>query len=473
MRRLGIAIVVQNIDSTGGMERQALQLAKRLVARGARVWILSTIHTSGLVPKRPAGVRWVERHGRLTIYRVPMSVDWMLEWCNSLYELAIASVLGVRTPALDVIYAIQWMTARHALLVARFLDCPLFVKFAGGGVYGDFSVIGRNPERETILAELATAERLVCISPQIASEASTAGLPREHLLRIPNGVDLTRFENVRPAPLPGPEGSEHVLFVGALRAEKRLPDLVRTVAEVARIRPLAQLVIAGAGVEEPAIRAVVSELGLEERVHFLGNRKDVPELLAAAHVFVLPSVSEGLSNALLEALASGTPIVATDIEGTRAVVEHEKEALLVPLGDSDALGRAIVRLLEDHELAARLSRAGRQRVREYGLDEVARTYERAIRGVARPLPNPLRIVMAVTFKLACSLVWVEPEDMFRVRFVRGLAWRVASIFVNAARIRTRESITRAVVSMKRTLGIDGEILTWSRDRGSSQARSKT
>src|SRR5579871_2714435 len=176
MRRLGIAIVIQNIDTTGGMERQALMLARRLVRSGARVWIFSTVQVPGSVPLLPGGVRTVERHGRLTIYRVPMCSGWWWKSCMALYEVVMAAVLSARARSLTAIYAVQWATAVSASRVARFLDCPSFVKFAGGGEYGDFSQIERSAERHEALAELAQVDRLVCISPQIAVEARTAGL---------------------------------------------------------------------------------------------------------------------------------------------------------------------------------------------------------------------------------------------------------------------------------------------------------
>jgi glycosyltransferase involved in cell wall biosynthesis len=441
-RRLGIAIVVQNIDSTGGMERQALQLAERWVRRGARVWILSTIHVTGMLPRFPGGLRPKERRGRLTIYRVPMSSSWMWEWCLSLYELVIAWVLLPRATALDAIYAVYWTSAVQAAPAAHVLGCPMFVKFAGGGEIGDLATIERSPERRRALTALAGAEKLVCVSPQIADEARRAGFGEERLLAIPNGVDLRRFEDVRPAPLPGPEGSEHVLVVAGLRREKRLPELVRSFASVARARPRSRLVIAGEGVEEPAIRAAAREEGLAERVHLLGRRSDVPALLAASRVFVISSVSEGLSNSLLEALASGVPVVATDIEGNRAVLEHEKDALLVPLGDQDALARAVVRLLGDRELAARLARAAREKARAYGLDEVATRYEAAFHAASRPLPTSL------------GLVWRYALH-FESAGLTGLARRLSPV----GYYEVRDAVTWTVVRLKRFLGIEGDIMT--------------
>src|SRR5579872_1291892 len=145
-RRLGVAIVIHTIDSTGGMERQALRLGEHLARRGARVWILTSLIVPGSLPVLPAGARWAERRGRLTIHRVPMCIMWKWDWALSLYELVITAMLATRAPVLDAIYAVHWTTAVQASRVARFLRAPLFMKFAGGGEYGDFSQIDRRPD---------------------------------------------------------------------------------------------------------------------------------------------------------------------------------------------------------------------------------------------------------------------------------------------------------------------------------------
>ncbi len=107
-------------------------------------------------------------------------------------------------------------------------------------------------------------------------------------------------------------------------------------------------------------------------------------LQARAQIFVLPSSSEGLPNALLEALAAGTPSVATDIPGNRDVATHEREALLVPPGDVGALAAAIARLLGDRALAGRLGAAGRERARDFDLEKVADRYSALFTELARP-----------------------------------------------------------------------------------------
>jgi glycosyltransferase involved in cell wall biosynthesis len=434
-RPLDVAVLVHRIDTTGGMERQALLVARTLVERGARVTIVSSVSAPGWLPRAP-GVPLVERRGRLTIVRVPLSRPWKWTWCERFYELAAAWILA-RRGRLDALYAVQWKTGVQAAPVARFLDAPFFVKFAGGGINGDFSVIAQSEDAAGVRAALATAERLVCVSPQIAAEARAAGIPGERLLGIPNGVELARIQGAPRAELPFPAGSEVVLFVGALRREKLLPDLVRAFAIVARARPQARLAIAGDGPEENALRAAVREHGLEERVSLLGRRSDVPSLLKAAHVLALTTESEGLSNSLLEALAAGTPIVTTDVEGNRALLAHEREALLVPLGDVEGFARAVVRLLEDRTLAAKLADAGRAKAETYSIERVAREYERAFAAAARPRPSSLAL-------LGRYLSFENPG-------VTGLLARLGRYGFGELVFHVKRSISAVVVALKQVL----------------------
>jgi glycosyltransferase involved in cell wall biosynthesis len=435
-RPLDLAVMVYRVDTTGGMERQALLLARTLVARGANVTIVSTSPVPGWLLRHPPGVPLVERQGRLTIVRVPLSQSWKWVWCEWFYELAAAWILA-RRRRLDALYAVQWKAGIQASRVARFLDAPLFVKFAGGGVNGDFSVLGKSDDAERARAALATAEGLVCVSPQIAEEARAAGFADERLLRIPNGVELARIQGAPRAELPLPPDAEVVLFVGALRREKLLPDLVRSFAIVARARPKARLAIAGDGPEENAVRAAVREHGLDERVLLLGRRSDVPSLLKAASVLALTTESEGLSNSLLEALAAGTPIVTTDVEGNRALLGHEREALLVPLGDVEGFARAVVRLLEDRTLAAKLAAAGRAKAETYSIERVAQDYERAFARGARPRPSSLALA-------GRYLSFENPG-------VTGLLARIGRFLFGELVFHVKRPISAAVVALKQVL----------------------
>jgi glycosyltransferase involved in cell wall biosynthesis len=154
-----------------------------------------------------------------------------------------------------------------------------------------------------------------------------------------------------------------VLAVGRLVEQKNHALAIAALAEV----PKATLAIAGDGPLHPELERLAAEHGVAGRVRFLGVRPDARALMGAADVVVMPSRWEGLSLSALEALASGTPLVATDVRGLRELVTDGREALLVP-EEPEALAAALRRVLDDPELARRLAVAGR-RVEGAGSDE--------------------------------------------------------------------------------------------------------
>ena len=123
-----------------------------------------------------------------------------------------------------------------------------------------------------------------------------------------------------------------------------------------------RLAIAGRGEEEAALSELAGELGLSRRIHLLGYRSDIADVLAAADVFVMPSLSEGLPLALLEAMFAAKPVVASDVGGIPEVVRAGQEALLVPPGNAEALEKAIETVLSDSSLRDALGAAARRRV---------------------------------------------------------------------------------------------------------------
>ena len=141
------------------------------------------------------------------------------------------------------------------------------------------------------------------------------------------------------------------------------------------------LAIAGRGEEEGRLRAQSAAAGIDSRVHILGFRDDIPDILAAGDIFAMPSLSEGLPLALVEAMSFGLPVVVARVGGVPEVVTDDVEALLVPPSDAGALASALRRLIDDAELRRRLGDAGRTRAqRDFAIATMADRYERLYRG---------------------------------------------------------------------------------------------
>jgi glycosyltransferase involved in cell wall biosynthesis len=201
--------------------------------------------------------------------------------------------------------------------------------------------------------------RYIAVSRDLAGRLHrTFGIPRDKISVVHNGVPVLPLPRQHRSVEDGFSTPPVILTTARLDPQKGLDDLLAAAALV----PEARFVLAGDGPQRDHLIARTESLGLSGRVSFLGLRHDVPELLAGCDLFVLPSRYEGLPLAVLEAMAAGKPVVATAVAGTDEAVVPGLTGLLVPPEDGPALAGAIRTVLGDPALAARLGRAGRERV---------------------------------------------------------------------------------------------------------------
>lgn len=185
---------------------------------------------------------------------------------------------------------------------------------------------------------------------------------------IHNGIAIEKFKHAvcdRARLFPGVGDGKLVVLVGNMRSDvKGHAWLIAAAPAILREFPKTYFVLVGDGNQRSELERRVRELGLQPNFLFLGNRGDVPEILACCDMAVLPSKAEGFSNALLEYMASGLPVVATGVGGNVELVRDNETGLLIPPGDEAALAGAILRLLRDPELARDLAESGRDYVRQ-------------------------------------------------------------------------------------------------------------
>jgi len=209
------------------------------------------------------------------------------------------------------------------------------------------------------------------------------GAPRDKVRVVLNGIDFERVRVSRPdAPArlraELAEGADHLLLIAArLHPEKGYETLL---AALPLLRPRlarpVRLLIAGTGQLEASYRALAATLGCADSVRFLGFRRDLPDLIAAADLFVLPSLAEAFGLVLAEALYLGTPVVATRVGGIPEIVVHGVDGVLVPPNDSESLAQALAELLTDAPRRARLAGAGHDKVAaRLGFETMVRRYE--------------------------------------------------------------------------------------------------
>jgi sugar transferase (PEP-CTERM/EpsH1 system associated) len=225
----------------------------------------------------------------------------------------------------------------------------------------------------------------------------------ERLIQIYNGVDTRKFcpreepELSASSQIPAwvlQEGRVLVGTVGRLRPEKDQLTLVKAFIQLLEqdtsFESRLGLVLVGDGPMEAEIRNTVRAARLEDRVWFAGLRDDIPALLRRLDLFVLPSLGEGISNTILEAMASGLPVIATNVGGNPELVIEGETGSLVPPADIDALARCMADYVADDEMRARRGRAGRERVVAYfSIDGMVEGYRELYRGTLNRRPQEM------------------------------------------------------------------------------------
>jgi glycosyltransferase involved in cell wall biosynthesis len=325
---------------------------------------------------RAAGVRFIP----LKHVRRPLSL-----WRDMLGLLELLALLRRERP--HIVHVNSAKAGALGRLAAWLVRVPIRIYTVHGWAFGAHgwpaSVLYRWAERSlrpltTVTVCVADSERRAGLAAHTCDDRTT--------VVIRNGVDPVPFQ-ARGAH----SGRSRLVTVGRLQAPKDAITLVRALATL-RGRPF-EAVLVGDGPDRPAVEEEVRRLGLESAVELLGERDDVPELLGTGDIFVLSSHSEGLPLSILEAMAAGLPVVASNVGGVSEVVVDGETGLLVPPSDAQSLAAAIERLLEDPVLRQRLGEAGRIRIaQDFDLAAVQQAhldlYRRvlAVRGL--PLPSP-------------------------------------------------------------------------------------
>jgi glycosyltransferase involved in cell wall biosynthesis len=378
-------LFVINSFGAGGAERSLLEFLPKLAATGVRPviaclsrsdvgfedevradgWDVRVLGGSGRLAKirslralvrelRPALVYTAlfdaDIAGRLAAARTGVPVVSNL--ANTAYDPARLADPNVDARKLALVRMVDGLTARH--LTEHFHAISEAVKES------TVETMGVDPERISVVRRGRDPARLGEPSPERTATARA-------LLGLPSDASV-------------------VVTVGRQEYQKGHRHLVDAFATVAESRPEAVLVIAGReGHASAALADQIARLGLRDRVRLLGHRSDVAEVLAAADVFAFPSVYEGLGGALIEALALGLPVVASDLPALREVVRPGENADLVPPTDSAALADALVALLDDPARRRAYAARSRQLFEEgFDADRAADEVVSLLAGIARP-----------------------------------------------------------------------------------------
>jgi glycosyltransferase involved in cell wall biosynthesis len=337
-----LLLVVDSLE-VGGAERQVVDLALALRRKGYEVVVacsiagdLSAALEEADIPVRPLLRRLVKR-------RLSPAYAWRLR----------RLLLGGER--FDLVHAHIYASAVAAAIATLGTGIPLVITEHTEASWQTWRArwVSRWVYRR--------AERMIAVSTPIRRRLiERDGVHPDLITIVPNAV-VSAPEARSEEPPTGLRERPLVGVVARLQPEKGVANFLKASARVAPQFPEAHFVIAGDGPLRQELVALAEALGLENRVHFLGFRSDASALMGSLDVLVVPSLTEGSPLVTLEAMAAGVPVVASAVGGIPDQVRHDKEGLLVPPGDTGAMGAVIVALLRDPARARSLGEAGRRR----------------------------------------------------------------------------------------------------------------
>ena len=356
-RRVRIAFMIES-DGPGGAERMVAQLAGELEAGGCGC--------VAFVPARGEG--WLGRE--LTAAGVAVETFRLDRPFSPQLSRDLAAAF--RRHRIDLVHSHEFSMSLYGAWGARRAGIPHVITMHGGRYYAH-----RLRRRVLLRAAIAASSAVVVVSEGLRTHLThDLWLRKARITTIPNGVRfLPTHESTLRAELGLAPEDRAIVSVGNLYAVKGHSVLLDAVARLAGELPRVHIVIAGRGDLAAALEQQANTAGIRERVHFLGLREDIANVLASADLFVLPSLSEGLPLALLEAMFAARPIVASAVGDVPVALAGGAAGVLVPPGDAVALAEAIGRLLAQPFEARRLGRSAQVRAAaEYGINRMVQRY---------------------------------------------------------------------------------------------------
>jgi glycosyltransferase involved in cell wall biosynthesis len=355
MRRIAQLI---ECDGPGGAEQVVAHLAAGLQESGAQSVVFVPARGEGWLARQLSGTGVVIDAFEL---KTPVSP-----------ACARSLAAAFRRHRIDVAHSHEFSMAVYGAWASWLAGVPHVVTMHGSRYYA-----GRLRRRVALRSALAASKRTVAVSTRLADQMSRdLWIPRARIAMVSNGV---RRAPAAPKTLRDElrlSAADRLLVaVGNLYPVKGHTHLIDAMARLAERHSTLHLAICGRGPLGDALAAQARRLGLANRVHLLGLRSDVAASVAAADLFVMPSLSEGLPLALLEAMSAGSAIVATAVGEVGVALEQGAGGVLVEPGDSNALAAAIERLLGDQHLARTLgARAACKAAAEYDVGSMVRHY---------------------------------------------------------------------------------------------------
>lgn len=358
MKRVNILYLVVGLG-IGGTEIQLLELLKKLNREKYNPTVCS-IKEKGVLAD--------------DIERIGIKIE-SLSIRNRFNFLALPRLVRIlRREGIDILHTFLFWANILGRLAGRITRVPIIVSGEEG--------INLRKKKIAILIDRLTSrwvDKIVVVSKAIKNTlVAREKISSEKIEVIYNGIDLRNFKADYKK---GGKSVPKVGIVGRLHPDKGHRYFLKAAAQTIKKKPKVEFLIVGHGPLREELEDLSNELGLSDKVVFAGGRRDIPQIMFSLDILVLSSLEEGLGNVLLEAMASGKPVVATKVGGVPEIVLDGETGILVPSKNPDALAQAILKLLMNPALAKEMGRAGRRRVKKYF------TIDRMVKGTEKVYNN--------------------------------------------------------------------------------------
>jgi glycosyltransferase involved in cell wall biosynthesis len=362
-----LCIITHKVKKGDGQGRVNYEIAKEVVRRGHHLTLLATEVAEEL--HQSSKVNWIS----ISVNNFPTefirnfifankSAGWLRKNRSA---VDLVKVNGAITTAASDVNAVHFV---HS----SWLRSPVHISRIRRDLYGFYQWLYTALNARWEKQAFQKAKVVVAVSQKVAQELVDIGVPRSHIRVIVNGVDLQEFSpGVADRQKLGlPENVTLALFAGDIRTpRKNLDTVLHALVKV----PDLHLAVVG-GIEGSPFPQLAASLGLNERVHFLGYRRDIPQIMRAADIFVFPSRYEACTLVLLEALASGLPVITATATGGAELVTPECGVVLADSDDTNALASALLSLVSDRAIRQQMGKAARSIAEQHGWTTMAQTY---------------------------------------------------------------------------------------------------
>jgi glycosyltransferase involved in cell wall biosynthesis len=360
-----VMIISQFYPLLGGAEVQAQRLASALRAGGVDIFVLT---------RRVKNLPSYEIIDGIPVYRSIRTVDMPLLF-GLLYMASVAVFLYRKRNDYTIIHCniLQELQTFVSIIFKLLFKKIVVAKMSSSGLTSDIKLMKQSIVGRVTLRLLSKADRIVSLCSEATSELLSAGIPGDRLQQISNGVDTSIFTMTTKR---DHKKQKLITFIGRLDAYKGVDCLLEAFSRVIAGGADVRLKLIGNGPDEAKLKRRAAVLHIQEKIVFRGRQENVADELSGTDVFVLPSLSEGMSNVLLEAMSCGLPVVATGVGGALDMIRHGINGILVPPGDPAALSDALIELLGNESLALSLGKEARKTVeKRYMLAYTAERYQ--------------------------------------------------------------------------------------------------